>query len=522
MEETVVIQVLTDNGALDIALDTIARKKQALIFANTKSSAEKTAEDLAKKIVAPAQGDQELSIQILNVLSHPTKQCQRLARCVAKGVAFHHAGLAAKQRELIEDWFRQGTIKIICSTPTLAAGVDLPAYRTILKSVKRYGVHGLDWIPVLEYLQMAGRAGRPSFDNEGESVLIASSEYEAEELFDRYICGVPEEIQSKLAVEPVMRTALLAFIATGFLTTREKMLDFFSKTFYAHQFGDTHLLEQIIDRMLRLLGEWHFLQEVEGDFQSADQIGRHALTATKLGKRVAELYIDPLTAHYLVEQLETATKRSVTEFSFLHMICRTLELRPLLKVKQKELEKIEAAYLKAEHILLEKEPLRYDYDYEEYYYALKTALFFQDWMEETTEETLLEHYDIRPGEISVKLDLADWILYATEELAKLLAYHSLLKEITKLRIRLHHGVKEELIPLMKFKGIGRVRARRLFHARIHDVGDVKAVAITTLAQILGTKLAADIKQQVDQDLTKELIPKGRRKGQTSILKYGQE
>lgn len=522
MEETLAIEARTESGALDIALDTIARGKQALVFANTKSSAEKTAEDLAKKIVFHEQEDQERGVQILKVLSHPTKQCHRLARCVGKGVAFHHAGLAAKQRELIEDWFRQGTIKVICSTPTLAAGVDLPAYRTILKSLKRYGIHGLDWIPVLEYLQMAGRAGRPSFDNEGESILIASSDYEREELFDRYICGVPEEIQSKLAVEPIMRTALLAYIATGFLNTREKILDFFSKTFYAHQFGDTRVLEQIIDKMLQLLMDWHFLQKAEGEFQSADQIGKRTLNATKLGKRVAELYIDPLTAHYLVEQLEAATKKPVTEFSFLHMVCRTLELRPLLKVKQKELDKIEAAYLKAEHMLLEKEPERYDYDYEDYYHALKTALFFQDWMEENTEETLLEHYDIRPGEISVKLDLADWIVYATEELAKLLGYHSLLKEITKLRIRLRYGVKEELIPLMKFRGIGRVRARRLFHAKIRDVGDVKAVDATTLAQILGTKLAADIKQQVDQDVTKELIPKGRRKGQTSILKYGQE
>ena len=65
-----------------------------------------------------------------------------------------------KQRELIEDNFREGVIKIICATPTLAYGLSLPAFRSILKDLRRYGPRGMAYIPVLEYLQMSGRAGR--------------------------------------------------------------------------------------------------------------------------------------------------------------------------------------------------------------------------------------------------------------------------------------------------------------------------------------------------------------------------
>ena len=150
----------TGNAALDLALDTINIGKQALVFANTKRSAEKTAEDIAHKLKINNEKLDELSNEVLKALSRPTKQCERLAKCVKKGIAFHHAGLVAKQRELVEDNFRNGTIKIICSTPSLAMGVDLPAFRAILKDLRRYGSHGLSYIPVLEYLQMSGRAGR--------------------------------------------------------------------------------------------------------------------------------------------------------------------------------------------------------------------------------------------------------------------------------------------------------------------------------------------------------------------------
>jgi len=201
-------------GFIDISLDTIDKGKQALVFVSTKRSAEKSAEDLSRKIKQTSPELHKLSERILKALSSPTKQCRRLAMCIQKGMAFHHAGLAPKQREIIEDGFRDNHVKIICCTPTLAAGVDLPAFRTILKDVKRYGRRGLQYIPVLEYLQMAGRSGRPKYDKWGEAILIANNEGDSEELTERYIHGEPEPILSKLAVEPVLRTYLLSLIAS--------------------------------------------------------------------------------------------------------------------------------------------------------------------------------------------------------------------------------------------------------------------------------------------------------------------
>src|SRR3989344_3594635 len=141
-----------DSAVLNIALDTIKIGKQALIFASTKKSAEKTAEEIAKKVKIENEIFAKISDEAFNSLPRPTKQCERLAMCLKKGIAFHHAGLTHKQKDIIESNFKNGTIKIISCTPTLAYGVDLPAFRSIIKDLKRYTVHGLSWIPVLDYM----------------------------------------------------------------------------------------------------------------------------------------------------------------------------------------------------------------------------------------------------------------------------------------------------------------------------------------------------------------------------------
>jgi helicase len=512
------IPVKTGNAALDLALDTVKFGKQALIFNNTKRSAEKTAEDISKKIKTSDMGLLGLSNQVLKSLSRPTKQCERLAMCIKKGIAFHHAGLVAKQRELIEDNFRNGAIKIICSTPTLAMGIDLPAFRAILKDLRRYGSQGYNYIPVLEYLQMAGRAGRPKFDKSGEAICIAISENDKNMLYEKYVLGQPEEVYSKLAVEPVLRTYLLSLISSNFVATKKQIFDFFSKTFWAHQFVDMARISGIIEKMLDLLDEWEFIQRKEKeDFIGADIVNDGKIKATIMGKRVAELYIDPLTANYFINCLRNASDKKITDFSFLQMLSHTLEIRPLLNVRMKEQDKIQEHLLKFNDFLLEKEPSLYEPEYEDFIKSVKTALMFYEWIDEKNEDYLLENFNVRPGELRSKMETADWLLYCLVEISRIMHYQSLNKEIVKLRLRLKYGAREELLPLVKIDGIGRVRARKLFLNRIKDIGDVKKADLTKLAQILGKQTAMNVKRQMGQEVKE--IPSGKRKGQISLEDY---
>ncbi len=486
---------------MDLALDTLKIGKQALVFVATKSSAERCAELIAQRANKPCPS--ELAEKALSALPRPTSQCERLAKCLRKGIAFHHAGLHPKQKELIEDNFRSGNIGIICCTTTMAAGVDLPAFRSIIRDLKRYTARGMEFIPVLEYHQAAGRAGRPGMEEFGEAIAIAKTEGQADEIIEMFIKGKPENIYSKLAVEPVLRTYLLSLIATGLCRTEEQLLAFFSKTFWAKQYEDMAALNGTILRILSMLEGWGFITGAADEgFVSASDLNSKKLRATLQGKRVAELYLDPLTAHELVEGIKKLGSKA-TELSFVQLICSTLEMRPLLRVRQREYDAYQEFIGEHAEELVVEEPSYFDSSYEDFINSVKTSMMLMEWMDETDEEELMEKFGIRPGETRYKLEIGDWLFYSMKELATILNLKAHNAQIERLRTRLKYGVKDELIPLLRLKGIGRVRARRLFTNRIKDIGDIKRVSLSELTYILGEKTAKGIKAQVGEGEFKE-------------------
>lgn len=521
MTEKAIIQKTAD-AAANLALDTLKIGKQALIFINAKKSAEKQAEGIARAVKEKNKEGIDLKKRILKVLTKPTKQCIRLGTCLEKGIAFHHSGLHQKQRKIIEDGFREGQIKIICTTPTLAAGLDLPAFRVILRDTKRYsGSYGMTPIPVLEYLQMIGRCGRPKFDSYGEGICIAKNQENQEEIYRNYVLGEPENIQSKLSVEPVLRTCLLSLISSGIMSSKKEINDYFKKTFWAHQYKDMHELMLKIENMLELLAEWGFLVKKGGEnFVSADEIDQGVYQATRIGKRVSELYLDPLTAFEFIQYLEKATKiKNLQPISFLQVITSALEIKPKLRVRMKEFDyyQEQSAYYQPQ--LLKNEPPVYEYEFEEYLCELKTAMMLEEWLNEKDEEYLTEKYSTTAGEIHTKLEIGNWLLYTSSEIAEIKGWKHLKSRLNKLRTRLKYGVKEELLPLVKIKNIGRARARVLFKNNIKDMGYIRKADINRLALLIGTATAIKIKEEIGEKIITPI--KIKRSGQTSLTKKWQ-
>ena len=219
----------------------------------------------------------------------------------------------------------------------------------------------------------------------------------------------------------------------------------------------------------------------------------------------------------MITCMRNASDKKLSAFSFLQMTCRTLEMRPLLKVGIREYDKIQEYLVQSSQFLLENEPSMYDPEYEDFLNSIKTGTMILDWIEESDEETLLEQYNIRPGEIKAKLDIADWLLYAAEEISKILHYQYLIREIIKLRLRIRYGVKEELLTLVRLESIGRVRARNLFRNKLRDLGDLRNADLATLTQILGEKTALGVKKQLGQEVKE--VPENKRKGQISLKDY---
>ncbi|MDD1688042.1 MAG: DEAD/DEAH box helicase, partial [Methanoregula sp.] len=229
------VKVVSKNyDDLNLCLDTFTEGGQCLVFVSSRRNAEAFAKRAAAAIKSE---DPALTAYAERIQKGAETEMEKsLAACVAKGAAFHHAGLGRPERAVVEEGFRRGLIKCISSTPTLAAGLNLPARRVIIRDYQRFTAgEGMQPIPVSEYHQMAGRAGRPRLDPYGEAVLIAKDQGQVEELFDYYIEAPPEEVHSKIAEPAALYTHILSLIASGFAKNRNELTLFMNRTFYVHE-----------------------------------------------------------------------------------------------------------------------------------------------------------------------------------------------------------------------------------------------------------------------------------------------
>jgi helicase len=480
--------------ALNIALNTVLEGDQALIFVESRlrsMSMAREAADALEGMEGILQGKlrrelEKVSDEILSY-GERTRLSDELASAVLRGAAFHHAGLKTEHRRIVEDSFRSGKIKILVATPTLAAGVNLPAKTVIIGSYHRFTPgYGMTRISVLEYKQMSGRAGRPQYDAYGEAALIASSQDEAEELMESYILSKPEPLYSRLASEPALRCHTLAAIASDYAHTEDGLLDFFGGTFYGYHYSPLGI-RGLITSMLRYLEREGMIQR-KGDYMYASDFGR----------RVSELYIDPLSAVVIRDGLRLGAKKT-SDFTWLHLICRTPDMRPLLRPRRREYEAVESFINEhADEFACEIPDYGDMIEFEQFLGEVKTAMVLQAWIEEASENDLLERFSVEPGDRYSAVLNAEWLLYASHELARVLGISSHTRHLSHLTERVRYGVKAELLPLVKLRGIGRVRARMLYKAGFRTVESLRRAPISKLAGVplIGGKLARLIKEQV--------------------------
>ena len=91
-----------------------------------------------------------------------------------RGIAAHHAGVLPAWKELIEELFQQGLVKVVFATETLAAGINMPARSTVIAALSKRTERGHRPLMGSEFLQMAGRAGRRGLDSRGYVVTVQS------------------------------------------------------------------------------------------------------------------------------------------------------------------------------------------------------------------------------------------------------------------------------------------------------------------------------------------------------------
>jgi helicase len=491
---------------INLVLDTIRNGGQALIFSSTRKNAAAAAKNVAihmNKVLVPKRGSkivkQSLEEQTRATLEKEAKKIleagertqlsEELANLVRSATAYHHAGLTGAHRKIIEDAFKERKIKVLTATPTLAWGVNLPARTVIIQDYRRFEA-GLGNYPisVLDYKQMAGRAGRPKYDKFGESVLIAKTADEADYLMEGYVLAKPERIWSRLAVEKIIRGHVLATIASDFAHTEQGIYEFFGKTFYAYQY-DVKAIKSVINKILR------FLHDEEMIYVLGDDI-----LATKFGKRISELYIDPLSGVIIRDALQS-NPPILTEFSLFHLISHTPDMGPIMRPYQREIDNltITAEDHKQELFIDPPDQWSDNIGYVEFLGEVKTALVLNNWIEELPEDKLFERFNVQPGDLYRTIENAQWLLHAIEELSPVVAKN---KDITTLSTeliqRVSKGIKKELLPIVALEGVGRVRGRIIFNAGFRTIDDLKHASIEEITSLpsVGPRLAKKIKEQV--------------------------
>ena len=445
-----------------------------------------------------------------------------LSDLVSKGVGFHHAGLGVLTRNLVEKSFKTGVIKLLTTTPTLAAGVNLPARRVILASVFRYDSEygGNMPISVLEYKQICGRAGRPSYDTFGEAIIIADARVNAEEIYDHYILGTPEPICSQLTNDRSIRIHVLSTISTLPGIKKSEIYDLFGSTLLAQSKSKASI-------MSRLDSAISYLER-----QSLIKSRNNRYISTEFGKQISLLYIDPSTGvefRNAVESIENkirGDKRTAivgisdssehesafsahdchkdSEYSdrdsndknncshtlgFLHLITDSPDFYPKFALRKKDIEEFCSDI--EQHRNEQIRPIN-EYECSRSFWAL------HKWINESTDKVLSDMIGIEPGDMHRIVEVAEWLTYSLYEVAKIMRRSDLLIEIHRLRLRIKYGVKEELLALIRLKGIGRVRARSLYEAGFTDLSKIANASEAHLSAVsnIGPTIAKTIKEQM--------------------------
>lgn len=464
----------------------IEDNSQALSFVSTRRFTESLATYVAKKIDKKTTKEQkhkfkQVADKLLEVPkkkgSLPTTTCLKLAEAAEKGVVFHHAGLFNEQKEIIEDEFRNGNILMITATPSLMYGVNLPSKYVVIRDHTRWTSNGPASIPVFDYEQMSGRAGRPQYDDVGYSYLVAKTMDEAFDLEARYVNGEIELTNSKLIDnKDAIYKQIIAQIASSLSKNLDDLNDFFGKTLYGFQMKNNPSMSLFAQDSLN----WELESALEFLLQNGIiRATPEGLKTTDFGNLIAKSNYAVETAVKIKEYVSTMEKLNPAEM--IYALAETPDL-PLISFKGRK----------------SKDPVR-DKLSECGLFAVDignpeaTAVSLIEWIDERNEYEIENAYNVYSASTRRSAYEASRLVKFAKNTLEVLGNYSNLKDMDYLSARLYYGVKEDIIPLVVgVKRLGRKRARLLMKTFGDNLSEASEKELQKVEGI-GSKLAGKVK-----------------------------
>ncbi|XP_035751443.1 helicase POLQ-like isoform X2 [Egretta garzetta] len=462
-----------------IALVTeVIPKYSCLIFCPTKKNCENVASMVCKYLKKEFRAHREKEKQdlIKNLMNIGNGSvCPVLKQTIPFGIAYHHSGLTNDERKSIEEAYSTGVLCLLACTATLAAGVNLPARRVILRAP--YVAN--DFLKKNQYKQMIGRAGRAGIDSAGESILIVQEK--DKHLVQDLVNSPLENCYSNLLLELTkgMQSLLLSLVGLKIATTYEEVDNFVHSTLLGVQqqlLSKEKSLSEIIKDGLENLIEKGLLK---GRISEKDHNSKCTLTITPLGKATYKGSIDLAYCNLLYRELKKGLEGLILE-SNLHLLYlatpydMTSNCSPDWMIYLRQFNQLSAAEQKVtdivgvpESFITKKasgQAIRKNVD-SAVVNRLYLTFVLYTLLKETNIWSVSEKFNMSRGYVQNLLNsaasFASCVLHFCEELEEFWVYKALLTELTK---QLTYCVKTELIPLMEVAGVLEARAKQLYNA----------------------------------------------------------
>lgn len=483
---------------------------QVLLFTATRKEAEQQAialTGICQRFLTPA--DVQRIREATRLLGKIPGHNLVLTQALLAGVAFHHAGLDKKERMVVETLFNARLIRVICCTTTLAAGINTPARVVILRGSemkKRARVGDLEedssiqstqWIritpggpaflpfPPNQVFQLLGRAGRPGLDASGRGIILTSSDTQASWAEGYYFSPYASSninrssprplhpryapLHSQLDTPDALRELVLIRLhALGRATLRE-LQEFFKMSLYSfqqQQHGSGAKSQASLPLgVISFLLSRGFIRRVLRPFSNVPL----AFEVTRLGSLTTRLYVPPSKALLILDVLLKSSP--VTVSTLLYLGCDLLSGQDS--------------------------------------HGESNALMLERWIAEVPVEEVVNRAGKSLGDLAVlNLEVSRY-LRIVSRFAEFLTHPEIALLARTLALRVLHGVKEELLGLVKqVPGVGRLRGRLLVNAGVTSPGGIMRESLASLAEKTGIspRILAEIKTQcslIVADLLKE-------------------
>jgi len=479
----------TGDAISNLVVQTLKADGQCLVFARSRKEAVRLAALLSREVEKELTPRDLLAVSEYRygeeLKSTDVETSNKLAYCVVKGVGFHHAGMSSKQKGMVENLFRELKLKVVCSTPTLAQGLNLPARRVIIQTTTRYDEKlGSVTIPRWEFENMAGRAGRPRYDDHGEAIVVSKTDAQMKWTLE-YIKQPIERLESKLTIEAPFYSNVLSEICLSESCTLPELKSFFSKTFAAHV-GGVDFVSGKVDEATRFLRENKLVQD--------DKKRTGSLVKTPLGDRVSRLYITPLSVPAMMQGLQASERKPITTIGLLHLICCMYDWKALI-VSGREDDRDRSDFPTADELLVDEKAS------DRYNLAMRPSVMMQQFIDEVEPSSIYERFGISEGDIHAAVERANWLIYSLKEVAKLTRHFKILPPLEILNRRVDKGIKEELLSLASIRGIGAKRARLLWRQGVKTREEFEALTESERDKMLGFHLVGNPSQRGQTNLT---------------------